>query len=541
MAGDNNSQGLGTLTDDPTSAATPLDQLGLDPDDVRANPDLLRQAAARNQPVEYDSNGYPYAPGQDNAKAAGDPRLVTRGPVKPIPGVNTPYSAADFGVQGLSAAMTPPAPPAPPQAQPSVTAQAGGTTAPAQTNNAPASYPMGPFVPESGAGLLRTAGEQEGVAKQDLDPSVIQRRVEGQAAVDKATKDLQGINPADYKPTGWQRFGRGVRGGVIGLLTGGIPGAAIGAIEPQDIEGGRGYSDPTKKYDATVQQANYNLTNAQRTQKDLLDNLKAAEDARKAASESLNKSSDAYKGAGTIGTDTQKNAVQQQEAINNSPESKLKLSQDEFTQRIKQADSQGLKGVNRIFYTLTGKIPDPRNPSEGEITAGQVARATSIWSMQHGGKQPATLEDFNDIQQAARGQMGKGKANGGKLTDGEIATANRDKETKRLQARQTYLENKIKFSGNEAQDLYEKQLQDIENSYAAQLGGQPMTVKVDENGQESWSGGGAPSAAPPAAAPPQQAQNDPPAPPDAVQTYRDPKTRKVMGWLLKDGTKKKAN
>ncbi len=84
------------------------------------------------------------------------------------------------------------------------------------------------------------------------------------------------------KPSTGQKVWRGVRGGLVGLLTGGIPGAAIGAIEPQDIAGGKAYNAPNVQYTRGEQRreqelgaTDSNLANARENWKSVVDAAKA--------------------------------------------------------------------------------------------------------------------------------------------------------------------------------------------------------------------------------------------------------------------------
>jgi hypothetical protein len=59
-------------------------------------------------------------------------------------------------------------------------------------------------------------------------------------------RDPSGKLQPQYKPTGWQKFGRGVEGAALGLAEGGLRGAIAGGINPDLTNPGKGYGDPNR-------------------------------------------------------------------------------------------------------------------------------------------------------------------------------------------------------------------------------------------------------------------------------------------------------
>lgn len=109
-----------------------------------------------------------------------------------------------------------------------------------------------------------------------------------------------------FAPSMGQRILRGVRGAAIGLLTGGIPGAAVGAIEPQDIAGGTAYGAPNKLYERTEQARQADLGNLQGQRQSALDAWKQAVDARKAQASEFRANAALGKDVATGATDVMK-------------------------------------------------------------------------------------------------------------------------------------------------------------------------------------------------------------------------------------------
>jgi hypothetical protein len=226
-----------------------------------------------------------------------------------------------------------------------------------------------------------------------------------------------------------------------GLLTGGIRGGLLGAISPA-LEGSEAYGAPNKAYqnaetqrEAKLASTDADITNSFKNWKDQVDAAKAR------ASE--------YRANATLGKDLTTGATDMQNAATkaaeekdtaaknraDSPEAKdaaaLKLNQEQYDQRAARVATMNLSPLNRMLYMLNGKVPDPREPNEAEITAGQAARALVVFKAQHGGQGPQTLEDFNSIQAAARGSLGRGAGKTDPNTDEEVGSIVADATAKK--------------------------------------------------------------------------------------------------------------
>ncbi len=371
------------------SAVSPLEQMGLTAEQVRANPELLKSFASSEQPSMPTPTksvpGLPSMPITENVAPKASPSAVAAGAAGGAGAASVPTdspttespTAGDYTKAGLPGVA--------------------GIEQQAQNN------------------AMRTSQAEEALGGQmGTVPAQIQQDQQARDAAQAAS-----VDPSQYKASLGQKIWRGVRGGLVGGLTGGVPGALLGVIEPQDISGGTAYGAPGKGYDeATAKQAADVKAKTQSYQ-EALDNFKLAQDARTKSLDALKEARSGYGGVATE-ANAAKNAdtaaarvpIEQQTAEQNSPAAKLKLSQDEFDQRGAQLQSdpqlQKLSPINKILYRLNGKVPDPREPNEAEITAAQAARALVVFRASHGGKDPQTLEDFNSVQAAARGMLDRG-------------------------------------------------------------------------------------------------------------------------------------
>jgi hypothetical protein len=240
----------------------------------------------------------------------------------------------------------------------------------------------------------------------------------------------------DPKPTTGTRIWRGVRGGLQGLLTSGIRGGLLGAINPA-LEGSEAYGAPDKAYQNAEQQREQKLAGTDTDLGNTFKDWKNQVDASKAKASELRANAGLGKDltTGATGMENAATGAQREKdtATNNAantPEAKdaaaLKLNQGQFDQRKTRVATdpafQSMSPLNKTLYMLNGKIPDPREPNEAEVNAAQAARALVVFKAQHGGQGPQTLEDFNSIQAAARGQMDKGKGKGDANSDDEVSS-----------------------------------------------------------------------------------------------------------------------
>jgi hypothetical protein len=340
-----------------------------------------------------------------------------------------------------------------------------------------------------------------------------------------------------YKPSTGQRVWRGVRGGLVGFLTGGIPGAAVGALEPGDIRGGTAYGAPNKTYERAEQSRTQQLGATETNLEQARKNWEEAVKAQQAKAQEFGKVAALGKDetTGATGLITAENKPETEE---NKTKAKLDLTDKEFTQRSGQADRLGLKGTQRSLYITNGKLPDPRQPTEGELA---LSAATQAFVRQNG-RQPNTVEEMNQIAGAAKGTLGKGDdEDKQKAANLRTAVRSAERHLKDLQDMQkhaymlppegkTDLEKKIKDAQDEYDDL-QSQLTGKEKP--------PPLPPVTMNQTRGGSTGIVPAApvpakapttalAAPAAAPPTASKIDPKNLPKQVMVKG--KLRNVVGY-----------
>jgi hypothetical protein len=83
------------------------------------------------------------------------------------------------------------------------------------------------------------------------------------------------LNPMDpqYRPTRWQRFGRGVLGGLEGLAEHGIAGAVMGAVDPKAV-GATAYGAPNRAFSLEAQKRAGQLASVDQQEKNIADTYK---------------------------------------------------------------------------------------------------------------------------------------------------------------------------------------------------------------------------------------------------------------------------
>ena len=215
---------------------------------------------------------------------------------------------------------------------------------------------------------------------------------------------------ANYKPTGWQRVGRGVKSGVIGLLTGGIPGAAIGALEPGAVPGGKAYGAPNSKYEQAEADREATLGNLTAERPEMSERLKTAIAARKAKVDDFSK----------LGQDRTKNAEGVTGVLkgqNESPEGKGAAAGAEQRQKDAAAFTDRQQRWRTVAtmvtptqmptaeaqYLLTGALPNPREPRQPSAEEIALAGALARWRQDNGGKNP-NYDQFVGILGDVRGK-----------------------------------------------------------------------------------------------------------------------------------------
>ena len=508
MAGDWNS-GL-TDSDDLSqfpSAASQLGPLGLDPDMVRANPEMMASLSASSRPAASESAPPPKpAPEQPSAIAAGkvgdaESTPPTAPPPQPAAPA-TPPDAQSYGMEGLgllskSAKM----------------AQDADAAIPTTDTEAP---------------KLQALRDKLAVKPALFDTKTGKRLKETQE-YDPDTGQPINVKSA---PSVGQRIWRGVRGGLVGMSSG--KGALLGALDPGAV-GSTPYGAPSDAFQRAEERRTEQLAS---TDNDIANNFKTFKEAQVAlkarasdsrANAALGKDlTTGATGMMNSATAAKKADAEATKAANETPEAKARLNQQEFDQRGQRlaTDPQlaKLSPLNKILYRLNGKVPDPREPNEAEINAAAAARALVVFQAQHGGKGPQTLEDFNSIQQAARGEMGKGQKS--TTATPEQVKQIADKKNKAIE------DANAGFAKNADQQEYQTQLQEAQNAFEEDAGvlgvaGPHQQVIVDKDGHVTWKPIDLPSTPPPnAPAPSAQAAGalggaGAPKPPAAAQPAPD--------------------
>lgn len=240
----------------------------------------------------------------DPQQTAPDPRMAVPDGEPPNPTLKTRPQPVQQPAQ--------PAPAVPATVTPN---GASGGAPPTTQKDWPAYYAR-----ESMKGALGAAGKQQSA----VDPILNQPTAEEANAdlIKKRAAYAIPLNPQDpnYRPTGWQRFGRGVRSALVGAATGGIPGAVVGAIQPQDVRGGVAYSAPNRQYqiDTAQHQGNAAAIDEQ---------LKQMDEARKSDTDRMGKIGTQEKDIAAAYSGVAKNASEQQTAENQSKETAIKQQQ----------------------------------------------------------------------------------------------------------------------------------------------------------------------------------------------------------------------
>lgn len=228
------------------SAANPLTALGIDPDEARANPDLLaRLSAGRgNGGPTTDLNGSRPGPGSGRtgpsavSMPSGDDSAAQK------PSSSTTSGSVDVRVP---------------------TDEAAGKGMAALQQNLADATKVANSIPTDDPETARLTAQRNALSVPAplYDPQT-------------------GKMLAGDKPSVGQRIWRGVRGGLVGLATGGIPGAIVGAVEPGDIRGGKAYGAPNPTYEHNEQRREQQLASTDTALANARENWKSAVDAMKA-------------------------------------------------------------------------------------------------------------------------------------------------------------------------------------------------------------------------------------------------------------------
>ena len=289
------------------SAASPLSAMGLDPDEVRANPEILLRATSGGG-VTSDRGG----------SADAQARLMRSPGGAMAPGETSAQAAGATGGAGSSPT------PSPDPEQVGMSALTTSLKNESQLANQ---------VPTSDPDVTRLTAQREklGTPAPLYDPQT-------------------GKMLAEDKPSLGTRVWRGVRGGLVGGLTGGIPGAIVGAIEPGKIAGGQAYGAPNKTYqrneqrrEQQLQATDSSLENARKNWKDAVEAMKT----KGAILGDVTKTgSDIVSGTGKLETaDTRRLLA---EATAENYKSKIQQAQDQLAQRYEQMNNSKQTAEDRI-------------------------------------------------------------------------------------------------------------------------------------------------------------------------------------------------
>lgn len=456
-------------------ALSPLTAAGIDPDEARMDragtmaklmPDDDAQPSwadkARQDYEDQQQQAAPAptpAPAQDDSTPAPAPQLSPNG--NPLP-------------PGLNSRQPQPTPAIPASVTPT-----GDASTPSLADRNSKSIGI------METNLQRASQDvQNEAAQPDL---AAQTRVLEQQRVNAQRRQVELENPTDpktgkmrdeYKPTFGQRIMRGVK--------------AFGTGVPAD------YGAPNKEYGYDKQQAADRVAGTDQQLANAAANYKAT-------SERLAKVASDRRAVATTGKDVtgasiaqQDIPIKQEQADNASPDAAAQKLKDAYTQRVADADVQGLKGPQRTFAIINGKLPDPKQATADEIALGQ---ATAAWHHDHPKQQPS-LEDVRNIRAAASGSEIKG-APGSKPIPPALQNKILDeKKAAMAQATQFYRDgvDNSKESKTYTKDMWQADMQSAQDKFEAAIeaqGGTPNHMTISPDGV--WSAEGNATDAPPTA------------------------------------------
>ena len=502
------SSGLTDREDNYPSAANPLTAMGIDPDEAAANPSLLEKLRAQGQGK------------LDPAQAVATATAI------PTPPKASAVAAGKVG--GAGDTSSPPTSPAPASGQPMDEEGYGKEGLDYLSRNLKSATQAAndvPTTPPADVARLREQQEKLAVPAPRFDPAT-GKPLKTTQEYDPDTGKMVDINP---NASTWRKIWRGVRGGLTGLAEGGIPGAIVGTLSPEKV-GGEGYKDPSTAYKQAEQRREQQLGATG-------DQLKTSFQAWKDAVDASKAKAGEYRANATLGKDEVTGATGMINAENtkpNSPEAKLQLSQKEFEQRSQQLQTDPtlskLSPLNKSLYLANGKLPDPREPNEADITAAQIARGIKIL-----GHPPQTLEELNQVVSAAKGGFAKSNP---QKTDAEYRQIEDKKNLEIQRAMSAYAKDPGAQDGT--MEL-QRAVQLAQNQYEADMAiggraGQHMVVSVDKSGQITWTPQAAPVAPPAPATGPAAQPNKPGAPPPGATHTAKSKADGKMHYTNAQGT-----
>lgn len=511
------------------SAANPLTAMGIDPDEARANPEMLRSLSGR----AYDVGASPAKPAPSAPEKSADtpgsddvfsPDYDPLGRPSPKTAAS-PSAAAAGSVGGAGDTPSPSAPPAP-ASTPQDKLLGMGEEGLVQLNRSlkganDSAEGMSTTPPEE---LAKLTAQREKLATPAplFDPKT-GKRLDSTQEYDPDTGQMDTVKS---KPSVGSRIWRGVRGGLEGLAMGGIPGALIGAIDPAKVPGNSAYGAPAPEYQRAEARREQQLGATDTGLANAFKSWKDVNDARKEKSGELRAVATTGKDVVTGATGLI-NAENKPETEANKDAAKAKLTQEQYDIRNNQIRTDPtlskLPPLQKALYLANGKLPDPREPNEADVTAANIARGIKIL-----GHQPANLDEFNQVIASAKGEMGKGK---GQVT----VQQSRAVADKKNVAIEKAMAEYAKDPGQpDTVTELSRQVQAAQNAYEEDisiLGGDPgphQVVTVDKSGQVKWT----PQAAPPPSAP---AAQPAPAGPQAATPTGPPPGATHIARLKTDG------
>ena len=306
-----------------------------------------------------------------------------------------------------------------------------------------------------------------------------------------------------FEPSLGQKIWRGARSGIIGLMAGGLPGAAIGALEPGAVKGGKAYGAPNSKYEQAETDRQATLANLESQRPQMSEALKTAIESRKAQATEL----------GTLAERRNQGAT----ALNETPGAKAETKQledavayNERQQRwptVANLVPPSQRAAMQVHYMLTGEMPkagEPRQPSAEEI---MLARGVELKTQELG--HPLKYEDFMAV---VRDVKAKGGADQDDTAQALWAKAGGELESFRSGFTQSPKSGRwmnTKSGQSYTNEEYLNEADKIRKKYNVELSKMGYTINPDGQ-MVSLRQGGQPGAAPAAAAT-QPARQGPPA------------------------------
>lgn len=337
------------------------------------------------------------------------------------------------------------------------------------------------------------ARASQDVQNEAAQPSLAdQTKVLEQQRVNAQARQVELQNPNDpktgklrdeYKPSFGQRLVRG----VDGFARAGV----FGVVDPA-LKGGTAYGAPNKQYgyDQTqaagrVAGADQQLTNAAANYKATSERLQKIAADRRALATTGKDVTGASIAQQEIPIKQQDSDTKQTEAENSTPEAKQRVAQNQYDQRVKNADAQKLKGANRTYYLANGKIPDPQRATAEEIALSQ---ATAAWHRDHPGQQPG-LEDVRTISAASRGSEIRGQV-AGKPFPPALAARISEKKASDMKAAQDKLAKGIDVKNNNMpykKSDFVREMNEAQNGYEEAIEAAGGTVNhMKMNDDTTW-------------------------------------------------------